>query len=900
MNTHRLEAWTNCITQVNWLSSLLQVALRIAIHGDINKQNCANGLLQCIAYLLSLFNHVDQPPINCTGSSRILLGVDRCSAPGYLERDEEEIIAKLLREHENLYVVTLECLIHHVQLAHNSVTITVSSRIACCLTTIISALVSQQSLLESSSGLQTRIRKLCVFFMHYDQAINVFSRAPSGLNGIIWTPTVEDAKLGLTNASQAPTPAERERMIYKSKRAFVALQIISMHPRACERLISVDILNIVNQVPIPSSRVLEQVPELVSVYALFAHFLAAMSNAFELARKELADSPPTGPIIMKLLWEGVKHTEQPSSFNSDDDMLDPVVVDGNPRKHLVYSSLAAFNAFGNDPLTMERWLSWPPYENMDADLLRSEYDGMLLPDKSGLTILPLIIRILLPSSAPNTMLSEEAIAAQLQGRDIRVLSSSAAAFENLCKAPSCVLQLLSDFSVLHDVCLAIVILSRRPSQETNTGCSTLIRQEEIGYLRRSACSESLCRGLLSLLECKETMRMVVASDMLTAIFNPLLDHGDDSQRSEVAWKIRNHLYHKRLDDYVRLFEFTKNNENVIRLHEMSAVAVAYACPDRARWASTLGVRLVPDIPFTKSVFGVLCHMLLYDLEEAEDGGKGNDSISRAAIADISVRRRYAAAQAIECLVHEQASHWRLRWDQLYIRLVQALEAKRRHMLPSVKDSQQEEEQVMVSLVAEKTVEPVHIQRSLLTTFSPYFAVMFSGQYAEPTSGLVRLRDVSYHELQLFKHVLTKLILEDDGQEKLDALLPPLTPWHDIISLLLVSDRFQCDITRNCCEAWILARLREASGDPTDLGGAIQLYRRCRDRAAPCGGVATNVWPFQVVLNACLKAIVSHLSVACRTVEYQEMVNASDPEELDAFCYGISVLMQNMDLLPPIV
>ncbi|KAI8139500.1 hypothetical protein BJV82DRAFT_245122 [Fennellomyces sp. T-0311] len=771
--------------------------------------------------------------------------------------------AALFKNYQDFFVVLLECYIQHVQLASEWLVSRISGYISYFLTNAMATLKDDEQ--PDTSPVQARLEKLVSYFLYYDKAIQVFATAPTHLNDTIWSPTIQNAMHGLTLYvdndidMQGEEKHKHSAVLYKARRAFSALRAATKHPNACARMEQAGALQMVNINYIPNREELEQSVSLLNVYASFTHYIAALARTMALIRVKLRQDFPIGPVIMKLLWQANQCT-----FNEN-------TTTG--WSHVVSGCLMVVSAFEFDSESLQKWLSWP-VPSVEQD--ETGWISTALTSSNCLSILPVVLGVLLPER--NNW--RESLQKRISNYE-NLLLHAVIAFNLLSMVPEAGIQLLRDHETIQHLCETLMELEKHAR---SIDCSSdampklvydvkLDEQEEnqdnnserISLLTKSPimrCFDMLHRGLVRILTSRDNMNLIITSNVLTAFFQPLCTSmiEMDSFKLELSRMLCQDISDERLGDYRRLFQFTVGDDNATKLHELCAVATAYACPNAGDWDSVLGIRAGEEVIQSKSVFGALCRMLVYDLLEQD-----SDSVYEAPY------RRPAAAQAIEVLVQVLTPQWVADREDIVVQLRQRI---RNH--PVIEDADD-----MVSLITHCSNDPVTTRRAPLVQQSTFFAALFSGEYAENASGNpIQLHDITNHALTMFLDVINR-----GG----DAFLPSSMSWCDVADVLLAADRFGSESVRILCEEWISRNLVNKD-DSERLDGAMLLFRRCRDPGALDAGISSDVWPFQKTLVQAFMITMSELSASTKTAQFNKMVQENDAGELSSFCQGMAVLI----------
>ncbi|KAF1803792.1 hypothetical protein FB192DRAFT_1277127 [Mucor lusitanicus] len=766
---------------------------------------------QAVCDLTNFFMaYVSQPILpeqaSLVGTQSTLLHTNLCID---VEERGYQIDGAMLNQHQDLFVLLLESFIQHVQLATPSFVKMISGRVAWCLKSILTILLNANQL--ETSALRSRILKLIVFFLHYDDAIHSFATSSTNIASLVWGPTIDTAKQGLLTAvslskSQALT-AEQSVAIYKAKRAFVSLAMISKHPRACERLVDCQVLQLVDVSLIPAGDIIEKTASLLSVYALFGQFVAALSRRTAFVRTKLRDECNLIPMIMKLLQEAVQLKEAKRDMTctvSKDNNQDAIAKGWN---HVIASCLMVISTFQYDEPSMR----------IDMAVLMEEYTVAANAPKR-LSILPILLSVLFPwRNHTDSKVNFAEINTFLKA-DLQVILLASQLLDQLSVIPICGRQMIVDPTALYNLCSLMICLTAAYLQEDAEMADTAIldnvhldldgQQEAVHRPQEPptlCCAEHLRRAAVRILITHDNIQFTMLSDAFTSFFQPVLQHPVRGTSHEY-WRrlVCDDLFEKKMGDFLSLFRFTETADNAIKLHEMAAIAVGYAAmgaPTELEWNQSLGlVSLDGCIVGSTQPFGIFCQMLVYELEYEEEAEEEEKDTPRAdaLLSMITPFRRHAAAQVLEALALEFEVVWKVETESI-----------REHItLPQHMPLDQPAEMVtFVTDDATSTTPTISGNRQLLRARSPIFDALLSTDYAESVLAAIPLHDVTFHSLELFISVIHQLNdkaeMTTGGHLLVDKVLAPSTSWNDIVDLLLISDRFGSTVVKSLCEHWIL-------------------------------------------------------------------------------------------------
>lgn len=825
----------------------------------------------------------------------------------------DDHVGYILTQHELMCIALLECFMQHVQVASQQLVQSIAARAAFCIIAMLTALNDSHKLDTTDGGrggdenqglLRSRLEKLVMFFLHYHEAIDMFSTAPTCLNNVIWLPTLEHAKLGLSDRRYQDTTLSR------AKRAFTALRMATHHVKACEKLDKAGVLQLL--VDMDYTRQLDDAPRnMLLVYASFMHFIAALAAKMAYIRAKLRAEFPIGPLVMKLLCRGVYYTT--TTTTTEYKSMDGLHEGWN---HIIRGSLLVVNAFGYDPISLQQWLSWPASLG-DEDMNENDthWFETVHSNDGRLSILPAILLVLLPcpSSDDDGPLSDTQVITHFKHQDESVVRAACISLNLLSSMVECGSQLIRNIRAVGQLSTLLVFLSDDnasaaaaasadipyiPMQIDDAYALDKLEQEEEEEEEDDAnhspvndhtittdatdtlCFNNLYRALIRVLTCQENLRAVISSDVLTSVFKPLLYERPlvDKHKAKLRHMISDSLHRERLDDLSKLFRFTMGDQNATQFHEMCAVALGYACPYIPLCQNILGLSTSTTadggetaILESSSAFGVLCRMLVYELVEEEE----------TVVVDAPYRRQ-AAAQVIEVLAQNLFDTWSNELNQTRDTMNETLASRPRKRPRDIHD----DDDKVIFVTKESSQPPLCANRHVLAQQSPYFAALFSGQYAESTQHPIPLPDVNHEAFAVYLNAAEYAMISND----VDKVMSACHSWKDVVELLMMADRFSNDDLRLFCEVWIMNELINAPSSMDTLNGALLLYRRCRDTE---GGIfLTDLWPFSHILREALKSVVSRFSLAVATNVFKDMIQDAHPEELGAFCHGIATLFAN--------
>ncbi|KAI9303964.1 hypothetical protein BJ944DRAFT_250263 [Cunninghamella echinulata] len=285
------------------------------------------------------------------------------------------LTSECIETHYSLLTPLLETLIQYTPLIQKSWRLTIGPKLAWSIKSLLSLLDADNKL--DDSPLLSRIEKLIIYLLHDDNAIDQLADCTNGLDKYIWAPTIQQARNGLFMATSTINDIQYSssliddnnnhsyknniQSLEKGKRALMALEKISSHSRACERLADTDILNLIDSVllsghPFRQEQfTVDQTALLVrswTVYALFTRLLASLAGRTSLLRSKLRQENRLVPSIMSLLW--YTHQFECILFLNQSSYIDLSMV----CQFVVNGCLQVINAYKYDQQAIQEWMDW--------------------------------------------------------------------------------------------------------------------------------------------------------------------------------------------------------------------------------------------------------------------------------------------------------------------------------------------------------------------------------------------------------------------------------------------------------------------------------------------------------------------------------------------------------------
>jgi hypothetical protein len=790
-----------------------------------------------------------------------------------------------LDKHQRLLVFLLDIYIQYIQLFPNegrrNLAPSLSGIITWCLKSFLLLLQSHDRLEESP--LLPRLKKLVVFYLHNDKAIEVLASSPKTISQYIWLPTIDLAReglvmiAGLTEEELSEINVKESTTLYKADRAFVSLELIAkVNARACERLVECNVLDLITFI----TAGLQWAPSLLTLYARFVRLMATLAGRSAFIRVRLRDESALFSKIKGLLNTAVLYRQQ------ERDTAGPYSNMEGCYK-LIKGCLLVITSFQYDEPSMRQWLS----SNDDE-----------------VSAVSLILPIVFPwMERPHIRIADMQDIYSYLRTDEDLMALASYLLEHASSHPLCVRQVIEHELALPNLCKVTIDLLPRCSEsqgiqdekpdimmemnDDNDDNDDLKEPEEAKPVPGEPSSSekpllmshyalSIQGTSLRILEPRNNIRVPILSNAYTLYFQAVIQR--PRLRGDHYKSICSHLYKHRMEDFQKLYRFAQTeDDSALKLHEMTAVAIGYAAigaSSAVEWNASLGLTGDDDNTnddLSRHAFGALCQMLVYNLEYEHD----QENTSRLDTV-ITPLRRNAAAQVLEILALEFASLWS----------AQTVVAKDQGSF--VFQSTKFIEEDMVMFVTDDGQKVIG-NRALLRSVSPIFSALLSKDYVESEMSLIPLHDVTFHSLQGLIEIIHRM-----NAGEVD-ILDVNYPWTSVVAMLKISDRFGCMVVKGICENWVATKVKEMELKVEEerkqcLEGLLGLYRECRDPIERDGGITSNTWPFSTVLKESLKTVTQYLTETCQTKEFIKMVQGKNMDELESFCNGIAILLRKAE------
>ncbi|CAO3642279.1 unnamed protein product [Cunninghamella blakesleeana] len=310
------------------------------------------------------------------------------------------LTSRCIENHHSILIPILETLIQYSPLIRKSWRLSIGSKLAWSIKSLLS-LLDADGLLDDSP-LLSRIEKLIIYLLHDDDAIDQLADCTNGLDKYIWDPTIQLARNGLLTATSAindiylSSPKDVYQSLEKGKRALMALEKITNHSRACERLADTNILSLMDSIVLSTINplndyhhplTLDQVSLFVrswTVYALFTRLLATLAGRTSLLRSKLRQENRLIHSIMKLLW--YTHQFECTFFLKQSK---EVIL---TCQYVVNGCLQIINAYRYDKQAIQEWMYWK-YDTIDNNEMSEKEGG---DDENNITLIKMLLSVIIP------------------------------------------------------------------------------------------------------------------------------------------------------------------------------------------------------------------------------------------------------------------------------------------------------------------------------------------------------------------------------------------------------------------------------------------------------------------------------------------------------------------------
>ncbi|CAO3590282.1 unnamed protein product [Absidia cylindrospora] len=982
-----------------------------------------------------------------SGMSPTLLSMDLCA--DVVIRGYFGLTSKIVEESYDLLGPLLETMMQYIQVVPTSWRLEIGPRIAWCVRSQMALLYGDGKL--DDSPLLLKFQKLVVYLLHDDGAIDQLAESSTGLGNYIWEPTILQARDGLKVASAlavistsvpALDPAtslssissENLQVLAKSKRALMALEKISRHTRACERLAETNILDLIDTTLIPCIW-LESSPAVVddleanerndllrhapmqiwSVYGLLVRLLASLAERTSLMRSKLLQERRLVDVIMGLLWCTLRCQTTLYADLQHQDRNEKVKERIVACQHVVVASLQVVSTYRYDKSATLEWVSWKQEDERGRPLtLVSALICILVPwynnDVSGTAVdddsvnryqwmifsnqmtsaLHLLEQISYLDECGKQLIQDNDMALQELSRWLATLSSLVESSEERLHATGRIsddksgvdddvrsqdeievngasgddnwqnrldMEMVMDMdgeSGLDDTRqnqldinnddrehnqfngsdnLLATILCNNAGNIGHDSCDrTADKNTDIDYAVlmstltdriKTAFVAPLLRALTKVITTKTNLKVMILTDGFTRLFGPIFtmvqtlaveQKMDNSFTWSVATELGEALW-KRVDDLERLFQFFgQNDDDINHRHELTAVALAYASFwNMKHWHSILGIfgfdTGKESIVYSTGPFGILCHMLMFD---GENAGRQYDHFSPGDATDILPDRtrkvgnrakQYAAAQILTLLAYSFRTVWQQQLDEV----VEYIDQQLQQSLPN-HFAEMEHDSIpggignQLLIRTDDVSAPLHVNPKDLRWISPAFNAMLSNHYSEASTDSIHLHDITMVSLQHFIYVSQILQNYSPGHHdttmmEYEKILGSLESdrWGATVTLIHMADRYGSRLVQLLGERWILEQIR--TRQPGYLTGCMVTYRRLKDKHGMMdgGGLTSDSWPFSRILNQCVKAILLDVIGLTESASFKDLLqidkDSNNLDDIEALCNAFLVLYQ---------
>ncbi|CAO3644344.1 unnamed protein product [Mucor hiemalis] len=783
------------------------------------------------------------------------------------------LTADMLQDHQDLLVLLLESFIQYVQLASSVNTTLISGRIGWCLKSFLTILLRADQL--ENSRLRSRLLKLVVFFLHYQDAIDVLATSTTSITPYVWGSTIELAKNGLITAmSLSPvvelTPQENS-IIYKAKRAFVSLELISRHPRACERLMDCDVLQLVDISFIPSGKIIEKTSSLFGMYALFGRFIASLSRRTAYVRTRLRDECGLFPLIMRLLEQAIEHKEATSEATNE--ATNEAGEQQNVRSgwnQVILGCLLVVNSFQYDESSTGLWLSWKfsatksekdvkieqnmviddveviPVKEEREDYSLTTFTEMQRQSKPNSkedykSILPYVLSVLFPWRSHNMDLS----ASLKKGDDRHIINLAAQVLDQLSSVPLCGRQMIRDETALSNLSSLMVALTTAevckddtdsmtdqctfvPAQRKVEGSEQDVVMEEsiLDNLEprisehdpsdgpevsedvlNMQCAQHLQRSATRILICHDNIQFTILGDAFTNFFRPTIRHPSHNTSHE----------HWRREICDNLYKLKLGDfEKLYKFTEVSGdhAIKLYEFTAIAVGYSAIGATTVEDwnsalglTALEENIVSTRCVFGVFCQMLVFELEYDEDA---GDVKEEELEQQDGKADSILTLITPLRRH-------AAAQVIEALALEHEIFWKVQTDSIRDMPFIPNCIPLDTPAEIVHFKTddssSLISGNRQLLRARspifeaMLGSHYAEENDLAVSKAIPLHDVSFHSLNLFITVIHQLNDEEADDLDSTIIAWPDIIDLLLISDRFGSKVVKHRCEHWVLDRVR---------------------------------------------------------------------------------------------
>lgn len=923
---------------------------------DVSIQDFGKQMTGCLTNFLLAFTAfpVSVETLATLASNSSLLSTDLCAdvvIRGYFGLENT-----LLQHCQALLGPLLETLMQYIQVVPDAWRTEIGPRIAWCLRSQMALLYGDNKL--DDSFLLPKYQKLVVYLLHDEGAIKQLAESSTGLGKYIWEPTILQVRLGLEAAASLTSTTnpthEHIHALAKAKRALVALEKVSHHPRACERLVETTVLELIDPLLIPcvdfssvtGDSLLQMPVQVWSVYGLLVRLLASLAGRTSLLRSKLLHERQLINVVMGLLWRALRYesalyvqTHQDAGITKQIEVC----------QNLVLSSLQVVYTYRYDSAATLEWLQWKQQDDTGAPL----------------TLVAALVSILVPWRSHQRLdgglhaLESASLWCLTFGDQIM---NALKLLEQLALFESCGKQMIQENGDdLYNLSQMLVALTR-PSSSSSSMIPFNSTHGPISRTFEEGSSEGdtfLATGIGS----RYTQPTDMADDDdiqnspslmgFTAIENAALpcdrtdeeksddgfpEHGDsDSMHDGKPAMVKIHIDSTTfIEATLRILtKVIMNNANLKTMILNDSFTRLFAPLVRddpqqqppsttmnpASIAAHLGTTLwkrVDELGRLFQFFG-----------QNEDDVNHRHELTAVALVYASFWETtywqstlglFGFDTTKESIVYSTcpfgilchmlmfddtgrrhtaaqalatlALSFKSTWQH---DLDQGLEENEQQQGTSLDRPATEHEDAEVVIRTNDSPTPIRVRAQDLTWASPVFQAMLSDHYLETDS--IYLHDITMAGLQHFIHVSQWLQnCTARGSHGDDLAVGIQGGWEQVTTLIHMADRYGCRKIQLLGERWIMQKIKKRH--PGYLSGCMATYLYLRDKYHPQdgGGLTSKTWPFHRVLNHCVKAMLLDVMHLVDDSAFKDLIqidtDATHLDAIESFCNAALVLFKH--------
>ncbi|SAM08805.1 hypothetical protein [Absidia glauca] len=943
------------LCHLSWRIILPHLNVETGTIFTVSIQMFGKQMTRCLTNFLLAFTAcpVSVETLVTLASNSDLLSTDLCAdvvIRGYFGLD-----STLLQHCQPLLSPLLETLMQYIQVVPDEWRTEIGPRIAWCLRSQMALLYGDNNKLDDSV-LLPKYEKLVVYLLHDEGAVKQLAESSTGLGNYIWEPTILHVRLGLeaaaslTSSTTIDPSHEQTQALKKAKRALVALEKVSHHPRACERLVETTVLELIDPSLIPcvgfpsvvGGSSLQMPIEVWSVYGLLVRLLASLAGRTSLLRSKLLHERQLIGVVMGLLWRALRYE---SILIAQDILITLKQV--NVCQDLVSSSLQVVYAYRYDSTATLEWLQWKQQDDTGASLtLVAALLSTLVPWRGLLDGKWRNIAhswcLVLGGQIDNALILLEHLA-PIESCGKQMIQENGDDLNNLS-------QMLVDLSHpllsyrINPSNNTIVPIFQPLDEDPSVGGGTSLTTGNDSCDTQPTDDDDTQRPLLVEFDGTDTTPASCDRIDKEKSDNVSPDDGDNNSVHNPEPEI--HHSYVNQENYIEatlriLTKVIMNGANLklMILNDSFTRLFAplimlddpkswpYSTKDPRSIAARLGTTLwtrVDELGRLFQFFGqneddvnhrheltavALVYTSFWDTTHwhstlglfSFDTTKESIVYSTCPFGILchmlmfdDTGRRHTAAQALATLALSLKSTWQHDLDQ-------GLEENKQQQQGASLSSTTGEKEGEVVIRTNDSPTPLRVRAQDLTWASPVFQAMLSDRYLESSTDSIYLHDITMAGLEHFIHVSQWLQKKcaAGGCHAYDVDDQLVGGWDQVMALIHMADRYGCMTIQLLGERWIMQKIKKRH--PGYLSGCLATYLYLRDKyhTQDGGGLTCKTWPFHRVLNQCVKAMLLDVTHLVDDPAFKDLIRIdADATHLDAietFCNAALVLFQHTPL-----